>query len=147
MYFDGVSGSGIPMDPNAYAQHYALENGISLDEAKAQLKSRYGDPIPPSLFNVKGKEAQTNTFGALTDNPEKLAAYIKKGAKETGMNEKEFAAMMGLPPKEEKSTEDAKKLEELRKLGIPKEVIEKGDDAIRKYAQTHNINLPPKEKR
>ncbi len=31
-------------DPDAYAQQYAEENGISLEEAKAQLKAKYGDP-------------------------------------------------------------------------------------------------------
>ncbi|MBQ2644008.1 hypothetical protein IJG14_00365 [bacterium] len=32
------------MDPDAYAQQYAEENGISLEEAKAQLRAKYGDP-------------------------------------------------------------------------------------------------------
>ncbi len=151
MAFNGVNRPP-QMDPNAYAMQYAKENGISLEDAKTQLKSKFGDPNPPSVFangfqfSGPGKEVEINPFDALTDDPEKLAAYVKDGAKKTGMNEKEFAQMLGLPPREEKDPEDAK-LEELRKLGIPKEVIKKGDDAIRKYAQEHNINLPPKEER
>ena len=35
------------MDPDAYAQQYAEENGISLEEAKAQLRAKYGDPQKP----------------------------------------------------------------------------------------------------
>ncbi len=149
-----VSGNRPPqMDPDAYAIQYAKENGISLEDAKAQLRSKFGDPNPPSVFMANGfqfsgtgKEAEINPWGVPTDDPEKLAAFVKNGAKKTGMDEKEFAAMSGLPPREEKDAEDAK-LDELQKLGIPKEVIKKGDDAIRKYAHDHNINLPPKEKR
>ena len=32
------------MDPDAYAQQYADENGITLDEAKEKLGELYGDP-------------------------------------------------------------------------------------------------------
>ena len=35
------------VDPDTYAQTYADENGITLDEAKAQLKEKYGDPVKP----------------------------------------------------------------------------------------------------
>ena len=31
-------------DPNVYAQQYATQNGISLEDAKEELKSKYGDP-------------------------------------------------------------------------------------------------------
>ena len=31
-------------DPNTYAQQYATQNNLSLDDAKSQLKSRYGAP-------------------------------------------------------------------------------------------------------
>ena len=40
------------MDPNAYAQKYANENNISLEEAKAELSAKYGEPTKPdnSIF-------------------------------------------------------------------------------------------------
>lgn len=43
---DGANGQLPPkdMDPDAYAQQYAKENGISVEEAKAQLKAKFGDP-------------------------------------------------------------------------------------------------------
>lgn len=31
-------------DPNVYAQNYADQNGITLEEAKAELKAKFGDP-------------------------------------------------------------------------------------------------------
>lgn len=40
----GVQGQQQGMDPDAYAQQYADQKGISLDEAKEELKSKYGDP-------------------------------------------------------------------------------------------------------
>lgn len=155
MNFNGVNGTGSEppkMNPDLYAQQYASEKNISLEEAKAQLKSKYGDPESASIFTKgfqfsgTGAEVKINPFGALTDDPEKLAAFVKNGAKETGVTEKEFAEMVGLPPKGERGPENTE-LEKLRKLGIPQEVIEKGDDAIRKYAKEHNINLPPKKER
>jgi len=33
------------MDPDAYAKKYAEQKGISLEEAKAELKTMYGDPM------------------------------------------------------------------------------------------------------
>ena len=40
---------GLPQDqdPDSYAQQYADENGISLDEAKAELEEKYGAPQNP----------------------------------------------------------------------------------------------------
>ena len=35
----------------------------------------------------------------------------------------------------------------LKSLGIPQEIIDKGDDAIRKYADDHDIDLPAKERK
>ena len=32
------------MDPETYAQQYAEQNGISVEEARAQLKAKYGEP-------------------------------------------------------------------------------------------------------
>jgi len=35
-----------------------------------------------------------------------------------------------------------KRTETLKKLGIPESVINNGDEAVKKYAKEHNINLP-----
>lgn len=32
------------INPNTYAQQYANQKGISLEDAKAELKAKYGDP-------------------------------------------------------------------------------------------------------
>ena len=41
---------GLPQDqdPDSYAQQYADENGISIDEAKAELEEKYGKPQQPN---------------------------------------------------------------------------------------------------
>ena len=50
--FDETSTSrqeGLPQnqDPDAYAQEYADEKGISLEEAKAELEAKFGKPQEP----------------------------------------------------------------------------------------------------
>ncbi|MBQ9245806.1 hypothetical protein IJ182_06025 [bacterium] len=35
------------INPDTYAQQYATKHGITLDEAKAELKAKYGDPQKP----------------------------------------------------------------------------------------------------
>lgn len=47
MAINGVNGyNSFPpkMDPDKYAQQYADRNGITLEEAKTELKAKYGDP-------------------------------------------------------------------------------------------------------
>ena len=41
---------GLPQDqdPDSYAQQYADENGLTLDEAKAELEAKYGKPQQPN---------------------------------------------------------------------------------------------------
>lgn len=41
---DGSKNQQSGMNPDAFAQQYANQNGISLEEAKAQLKAKYGAP-------------------------------------------------------------------------------------------------------
>ena len=36
------------INPDTYAQNYANQKGITLEEAKAELKAKYGDPQKPS---------------------------------------------------------------------------------------------------
>lgn len=50
------------VDPNAYAQQYANQNGLTLDEAKAELKAKYGDPTQGASLFSNGFN-QNNTSG------------------------------------------------------------------------------------
>ena len=44
----GGFGGNLPkMDPDAYARMYALQKGISLEEAKTELRAKFGDPQKP----------------------------------------------------------------------------------------------------
>ncbi len=53
------------MDPNTYAMQYAQQNGISFDEAKQQLRAKYGDPqAPQQNFMVAGLQQFQQTSGA-----------------------------------------------------------------------------------
>ena len=49
------------MDPNAHAQKYAKQNGISLEDAKNELKAKHGDPQQPqqSIFNGKTEDFES----------------------------------------------------------------------------------------
>jgi len=55
MSVNAISNRPAPgVDPNTYAQQYATKNGISLEEAKAELKAKFGDPQKPvSIFQQK----------------------------------------------------------------------------------------------
>ncbi len=171
MFFDvgGVQGGGSNphVDPDTYAKQYAEANGISLDEAKEQLKAKYGDPKPPvsgfandvnvtqqyidsmgmnsGLLKFSGENANfpVNPIGIMTTDPHQLAKFVKDGANKMGISEKEFAQMLGLPDMADKNEDD--KIQKLKNLGIPQNIIDQGDDAIRKYAHDHDIDLPAKE--
>ena len=88
-------------------QNYARLKGLTLDQAKDELRAKYGDPTPGMT---------QNGFVDITYNPYK------------DMN-------TDVPPEQKALIE----------RGIPPEVIIQGDDAVRKFAKEHNINLPPKE--
>ena len=53
-----------PVDPNSYAQEYANKNGMTLEEAKAELKSKYGDPQKPEERNDVDIPIFNNYFNA-----------------------------------------------------------------------------------
>ena len=74
--------------------------------------------------------------------PQDLEKLVRNEAKRIGMSEQDFALELGLPPRERED-----KTEMLKSLGIPQEIIDKGDDAIRKYADDHDIDLPAKERK
>ena len=42
--FGGYNQQPVRQNPDEYAKSYAEQNGISVEEAKAELKSKYGDP-------------------------------------------------------------------------------------------------------
>lgn len=55
------------MDPNTYAMQYAQQNGISFDEAKQQLRAKYGDPQPPQgNFMVAGLAELSQSSGTVS---------------------------------------------------------------------------------
>lgn len=50
MKINSVGGAGRPspnMDPDAYAKMYALQNGITVEQAKTELRAKFGDPEKP----------------------------------------------------------------------------------------------------
>lgn len=53
MNIGAVGGPGPGMDPDSYAKIYAQKHGITLEEAKAELRAKFGDPKPPSIFEGK----------------------------------------------------------------------------------------------
>lgn len=160
-FFDGPQLGGPQMDPNAHAQVYAKENGISLDEAKAQLRAKFGDqqkpnstfaPEPQNIpsgvsgpifaYRPDGTNYSYNPADFSMQTPQDLEKLVKNEAKRLRISEQEFALELGLPPRERED-----KTEMLKSLGIPQEIIDKGDDAIRKYADDHGIDLPAKERK
>ena len=54
------------MDPESYAKQYATENNISVDEARTQLRAKYGDPQAPSGSIFSQNNAQNNIFDSLS---------------------------------------------------------------------------------
>ena len=158
-FFDGPQLGGPQMDPNAYAQVYAKENGINIDEAKTQLRAKFGDPQKPNstfapepqniprgaigpvfTYRTDGTNYNYNPTDFSIQTPQDMEKLVRNEAKRNGMSEQDFALALGLPPREKED-----KTEMLKRLGIPQEIIDKGDDAIRKYAYDHDIDLPAKK--
>jgi len=77
-------------DPDAYAQQYANEHNISLEEAKAELKEKYGDPqaqqgtAPASSTNATGAtgeaESVSSTGGVSTSDYANTSIFPQSGA-------------------------------------------------------------------
>lgn len=114
MRFDGIQGYGggpVPgVDPDTYAQTYAEKNGISLEEAKAELRAKYGDPQQMSMqrgllkFSGQGANFELNPYGAVSQDPQMLEKFIQDGAIMAGCTPEEFAEMIGIPPKQTNSS-------------------------------------------
>ena len=96
------------VNPDKYAQQYAQQNGISIDEAKQQLRTRFGEPQQP---------------------PGAPGAALSSGNVDGSSQRNQ------LPPE----------AYELQALGIPLDVIQQGDDAIKNFAEDNNIQLPEKK--
>lgn len=108
MRFDGIQSYGggpTPgVDPDTYAQKYANEHGITLEEAKTELRAKYGDPQQPGmsmqqgLLQFSGPRAnfQLNPYGAFPQDPQRFEQFIQDGARNAGCTPEEFAEMMGI---------------------------------------------------
>ena len=160
VYFDGPQFGG-PMDPDAHARRKAEKLGIGFNEARAKLKAEFGDPQKPNstfapeprntprgvsgpifAYRPDGTNYSYNPADFSMQTPQDLEKLVKNEAKRIGMSEQDLALKLGLPPRERED-----KTEMLKSLGIPQEIIDKGDDAIRKYADDHGIDLPAKERK
>ncbi len=104
----GMPPQGI--DPDTFATQYAQQNGISVEEAKQQLKARFGDPaqrgmsmdesIPGLQFSGEGATLEFNPYGGIPQDPAKLEQFVEKGARQAGCTPQEFAKMMGIPDRQ-----------------------------------------------
>jgi len=110
------------MNPDDYAMMYAQQHGISVDAAKNELRAKYGDPQQQANSSVKQPLLQFDSGNNVDAN------FVL-----TADNKSKQCPI----PKEAQA--------ELRKLGIPQSVIDKGDKAIKEYAEKHKIKLPPKK--
>ena len=63
----------VRQNPDDYAKTYAQQNGLSIEDAKAELKAQYGDPVKDasgSVFNFNSQSDVTNTdFSEIFDSP------------------------------------------------------------------------------
>lgn len=175
--FNGVNPAGAPPpkgDPETVLRNYMKEHNCDEATAKAALEQMYGKPSQPMnsafvpsdgaiipqatlrqpLFNINPDggvhypmthKVSYNTADIENATPAQLAAFVRYGMEQTGLSEREFAQMVGLPDKQQ--PDDSKATQVLRDLGIPDDVIAKGDNSIRRYARKHDIQLPPKEKK
>jgi len=61
-----VGKTGFPppgMNPDNHAKVYAKQHGITLDQAKAELRAQFGDPKPPSIFDNKPSQPPQDRNG------------------------------------------------------------------------------------
>lgn len=119
---------GLTGNPEADAMRYAQAKGISLDEAKAELKSKFGDPKPPVQNSVFANQSQLMQMQL--QNMPQVSSLFNFLVPQTTQQ----------PPAPQTPEQML-----CAKYGIPPEITAQGDDAIRKYAQDNNISLPAKE--
>ncbi len=136
-------------NPDVDAKNFAEANNITIDEAKRILSSKFGAPGSGGNAPKIGEDMIIDYVAVkCTGNPDVDAKNFAEANHISIETAKAlFEEKYGKPVQNNNSNpqisippEEAAKLEQ---LGIPKEVIEQGDDAIRKYAQEHNIELAP----
>lgn len=105
-------------NPEADAQTYAKAHGISVDEAKAQLRAKFGNPQQQLMPQMFGSNNQVWTGGMGTplpmiprmgtvqpftfvgQSPEQLTAYVSNFATANSISEKYAARLLGLPDRD-----------------------------------------------
>ncbi len=154
------------MDPNAYAQKYAQENGMSLEQAKVKLKELYGDPQAPqgaqggnslqstSIWNMSGG---SNSVTGMQSPDAMLQQYMSEHGVDEATAKTALKEMYGdpKPPGEQgqqvsQSGEQDGRAEfeaKLRSLGISDNAIAQGQSAIEAEAQEKGIKLPDPPKK
>lgn len=115
---------GLTGNPEADAMRYAQARGISLDEAKNQLKSQFGDPQQPAQNSIF--QAPSPLIQMQMQNMPQGASLFNFPMPQAGPMPQTPEQMLGA------------------QYGIPPEIVAQGDNAIRKYAQDNNISLPAK---
>lgn len=132
MTTNGINGFGpqqigLTGNPEADAMRYAQAKGISLDEAKAELKSQFGDPQPLAPNSIFANPSQLMQMQI--QNIPQGSSLFSNPTPQTGQQ----------PPAPQTPEQML-----CAKYGIPTEVAAQGDDAIRKFAEENNISLPAK---
>ena len=102
------------VNPDSLAQQY-VNQGIAkdLNEARAMLRAKYGEPV---------RNSEVNTSGT---NMVQSSSATQKSDKNSSVPSEEIQGLLA--------------------CGIPVDVIAQGDNAIKKYAEENNIDLPEKK--
>lgn len=132
MSTNGINGFGsqqigLTGNPEADAMKYAQQKGISLEEAKNELRSKFGDPHPPVPNSVFANSSPLMQM-QIQNMPQGSSLFNYP------------APQMGQQPPTPQTPEQML----CAQYGIPPEVAAQGDDAIRKFAEENNISLPAK---
>ena len=74
------------MNPDEYAKVYAQQNGISLDEAKNQLRQQYGDPNPPNFMQAGFQRFKENQATLSPDSLNQEQNYVSASSSISSSN-------------------------------------------------------------
>ncbi len=138
-------------NPDTDAKNFAAANNITVDEAKSILSSKFGAPGSNSNAPKIGEDMLVDYKSVKSTGDPDTDAKNFATANNISIDKAKtlLEGKYGKPPQVKSNVlenisippEEAAKLEE---LGIPKDVIKQGDDAIKKYADENNIKLPAK---
>ncbi len=151
-------------DPNAVAQQYAQQNGISIEQAKAELKAKFGDPQAQqaqalsqnSIFTLGGNGGGSGAQGLQGLDPNAAAEqYAQLKGISLSEAKEELISLYGVPKEpQQQGTQGANAEndkaafeEQLRSLGISDEAITQGQEAIKAEADEKGIRLPDPPKK